>query len=460
MASRHETPSALRRKRRRTALFLGVMFLVIVALHVRNRIVDRHAWPEPAPSVVLEPAPMPAELTAPGATNAWHFFAELPVPREEFPDVLDAARKELSRFHAAGGFASTNDYPAIEAWIAKMSPALARWHTAAESGAASFCDSPDLPTQYAVLGKARECAILAPYLAARARRDGDWDACFAIWSDTLLNAPKVTFGTGTAGQVVAYDMTLGVTRDILSSLRAMPHDTLLAATQFLADDVVEMTAREAQPLAESIRHDGVAARAVLGAFFPDDPSFDAPPPGLQPPSGFFRWIARRNGSSPEVSSAHFDAVLSHVIAAATQPYTASGLYANLPAWCRGRRPPWTNDPAAATAVCHLRDNTISAGVYPVLREMELRAVAYALRLESLPEGADADAVRDAAYRGGELLCPDPFATNRAPFVLDAPPPAWRFHSVGPDQRDDGGTNDWATAQRAGPGLDFLFAAPQ
>ena len=451
MAARHETPAALRRKRRRTALVLGAMFLVVVGVHLRNRVADRSAWPEPA-----APKPIPDVLTSPDATNAWHLFAALPVPREEFPDIHDAARKELARFHAGGGFAPTNAFPAIDEWVERMTPALARWHEAAESGAASFCDSPDLPTQYAVLGKARECAVLAPYLAARARRDGDWDRCVSIWSDSLRNTPKVTFGTGTAGQVVAYDMTLGVTRDMLASLRAIPRGELLRAKAELDRNL--QSSIPGQPLAESIRHDGVAARAVLGAFFPDNPAFGAPPPGLQPPSGFFRWIARRNGSSPEVSVAHFDAVLTQVIAAADQPYSASGLYARLPAWCRGRRPPWTNDPAAATAVCHLRDNTISAGVYPVLREMELRAVSYALRLETLPEGADAEAARAAAFGDdGQLLCPDPFATNSAPFALDAPPPSWRFHSVGPDQRDDGGTNDWATARRAGPGLDFLFS---
>ena len=436
------SPAALRRKRRRTALVLIALFLVLVALHLRNRVVDRGAWPDPAPDVALAPSPMPEALAAPDATNAWHLLASLPVPHDDFPDIHDAARKELSRFHAQGGFAAaTNAYPAIEAWVAKMAPALALWREAAASGAASFCDSPDLPTQYAVLGKARECALLAPYLAARARRDGDWEACLAAWRDTLLNAPKVTFGTGTAGQVVAYDMTLGVTRDLLAALPLLPDDVRATWCHALA----EIAAAPAQPLAESIRHDGVAAHDVLGAFFPDEPSFGAPPPGLQPPSGLFRWIARRNSSAPEVSISHLDAILSHVVATAERPYSAAGLYAELPAWCRGRRPPWTNDPATASAVCHLRDNTLSAGVYPVLREMELRAALYAVRL----------AVGDAADPPI-----DPFSPDGAPFVLDAPPPAWRFHSVGPDQRDDGGVNDWATARRAGPGLDFLFAASE
>ena len=440
------SPAVLRRKRRRTAFVLGAVFFALVALHIRNRVADRAAWPAPAPDVALEPVPMPAALAAPGATNAWHLFAALPAPREDFPDIHAAAMKELGGGGIADAAGGRIDAPALDAWVVKMAPALALWHEAAESGAASFCDTPDLPTQYAVLSKARECALLTQHRATRTRRDGDRDACLAAWRDTLLNAPKMTFGTGTAGQVVAYDMTLGVTRDILATLA--PRSALAdewrsaAGTDLRADLLAQVLAAPSQPLAESIRHDGVAARAVLGAFFPGDTSFAPPPPGLDPPSGLFRWIARHNGSAPDVSAAHLDAVLSHVVAAALRPYTASGLYAELPAWCRGRRPPWTNDPAAATAVCHLRDNTLSAGVYPVLREMELRAALYAVRLS-----------------GGDTNAPpaDPFSPDGSPFVLDAPPPDWRFHSVGPDQRDDGGVNDWATARRAGPGLDFLFS---
>ena len=445
--SRHDSPSARRRSRRRAVRILAALFLAIVALHIRNRVVDRRAWPDPAPDASLLPSTAPAELAAPGATNAWHLFAALPVPHEEFPDVHAAAMQEFAKLRAAGPAAATNATPALDDWIAKMAPALSLWRQAAETAPYSFCDSPDLPMQYAVLGKARECAVLAPVLAARARRSGDWDACLALWRDALLNAPKVTFGTGTAGQVVAYDMTLGVTRDILAALPEMPPDIRDEWHRRLG----ELAEEPAQPLPETIRHDGVAARAVLASFFPEDPASGPPPAGLNPPSGLFRWIARHNGSAPDVSSAHFDAVLSLVVVAACRPYSASGLYAELPAWCRGRRPPWTNDPAAATAVCHLRDNTLSAGVYPVLREMELRAALYAIALENGPSGGSGEVPRPY---------PDPFSTNGAPFILDAPPPAWRFHSVGPDQRDDGGTNDWATARRPGPGLDFLFAAPE
>ena len=457
-------PTTERRRRRRFTILLAAFFLLCVALHIYHRIADRRAWPEPAKpedfglnlqdatermrktiiAVVtnLSPSPIPARLAAPGATNAWHLLAALPVPYEDFPDVHHAAMREFAQLRAAGPAAATNATPALDDWIAKMRPALDLWHEAAASAPQCFCDSPDLPAQYAVLGKARECAILAPVLAARARREGDWDRCATLWIDTLSNAPKVTFGTGSAGQVVAYDMTLGVTRDILAALPSMPSNTMSRV-----EEIVCYT--WGQPIPESIRHDGVAARAVLASFFPEDPASGPPPPGLNPPSGFFRWVARRNGSSPEVSAAHFDAILSHVVAAAYQPYSASGLYAGLPAWCRGRRPPWTNDPAAAIAVCHLRDNTLSAGVYPVLRTMELRAAHYALLLESQKGAGDQSPV----------LCVDPFSTNNAPFVLDAPPPRWRFHSVGPDRIDDGGTNDWATAKQPGPGLDFIFAAP-
>lgn len=495
-------PTTERRRHRRFTVLLTAFFLLCVVLHIYHRITDRRAWPEPAKPedfglnlhavdnlcnlcddedatemmrktiaavTNLSPSPIPARLTAPGATNAWHLLAALPVPYEDFPDVHHAAMREFAQLRAAGPAAATNATPALDDWIAKMRPALDLWHEAAGFAPEdSFCDSPDLPAQYAVLGKARECAILAPVLAARARRDGDWDRCATLWIDTLSNAPKVTFGTGSAGQIVAYDMTLGVTRDILAALPSMPSNTLSRVEEIVYNAWIGWV----QPIDESIRHDGVAARAVLASFFPEDPASGPPPPGLNPPSGFFRWVARRNGSTPEASAAHFDAILSHVVVAAYQPYSAAGLYATLPTWCRGRRPPWTNDPAAAIAVCHLRDNTLSAGVYPVLREMEIMAVAYAIRLETLPKDAGEDAIRDAAFcapgdsspfasyhRTWDPIFRDPFSSNNAPFVLDAPPPHWRFHSVGPDQRDDGGTNDWATAKQPGPGLDFLFASP-
>ena len=444
-----DTPARQRRRKRRITVIVAIVLLLAIANHIRNRAVDRHAWPEPLPSIALVPSPAPEP--APGTTNAWDLLATIELPSgEAAAKARSAALAELRSPVGRGADSSSPSpatSPAVDAWLSLMAPALALWDAAAE---APFLRAPaDLPAQYETLGRALECAALVPVRTTRARTAGDWAECRRLWNAAFRMGAGITHGTGTAGQVAAYDITLRSTRDILAAL-PLPAEVLPA----LANDIETALQLPVQPLSQSILHDADAARSVIDSFVPDAPpaSVSRNADASERPSAFFRWIARRNGSSPAVSAAHFDAVLSHVVAAAEAPYTADGLYAKLPAWCRGRRPPWTNDPAAALAVCALRDNTLSAGVYPVLREMELRAALYAIRLES-PGGAGDPS---------PVLCEapaDPFSTNGVPFVLDAPPPHWRFHSVGPDQHDDGGTNDWARAEKGGPGLDFLFAAP-
>ena len=507
------SPSTERRRRRKIVLLFSIFFVGVIVLHIRNRIVDRHAWPEPLPqgagglppasagvrgpakppSVVPEapgalppasagvrgPARPPAFVSSPPprpecaataralSSNAWSLLSRLSLPFESKPDIRAAAMKELPSF-VLHGFASTNAYPAIEAWTALLEPSLPLWEEASALPAswATFEDDPN--AAYAVLGQVVEMSRFTPYLAARARRDGEPDRCLALWLAALRNGAHATHGMGTAGQVVAFDVTTTTVRDILRT----PPDLLATFEPTLSPALLALETATA-PLSESIYFDGIIARRALDAFFSDGTDL---PPGTQKPSGFYTWLSRRLGSSPEVSHAHLDAIVSRVIQAADAPYTAQGLYADLPDWCRGKRPPWTNDPAAALAVCAFRDNTLAAGVYPVLRLTELRAAQAALQLSTQqwqasgpsssaprPECAAAvshsSAPRPECAATARALPIDPFSPTSAPFVLDAPPPAWRFHSVGPDQVDNGGTNDWASAQKAAPGLDLLYSAP-
>lgn len=426
-------------RHRRYTYLLVAFFVLVVAVHLHHRITDRHAWPplDTGPAVAL---PSPSQGPEGASEGAWAVFSRLDIPFEEAVDTRAAALKELPSF-ARHGLTPTNAYPAIEAWVARLSPSLPLWEEAAAAphGAVDFAADPN--AAYAVLGRVVEMSRLTPYLAARARQTNDWTRCVALWTAALRNAAHVTHGMGTAGHVVAFDVTTTTVRDIL---RAGPLPTEASAALL---PVLESAEAAAAPLVEAILLDGRVAHNALCAFFaaPGDPL----PPGTERPAGFLVWLARRLGSSPAVSAAHLDAIVTRVAAAAGRPYSAAGLYADLPAWCRGRRPPWTNDPAAALAVCAFRDNTLAAGVYPVLRLSDLRAARYALALDATPPGASPPAAPA-----------DPFAPDGAPFVLDAPPPAWRFHGAGPDQRDDGGTNDWASASRASAGLDLLYAAPR
>lgn len=421
-----------RRRHRKFTYWLIAFFVLVVAVHIYHRITDRHAWPEPFQEGVDGAAP-----SAP-RSPAWLLLSRMDIPFEDAVDVRAAAMKELPSFIRLG-LSSTNAYPAVDAWIAQLSPALPLWEEAATApdGTVDFASDPN--AAYAVLGRVVEMSRFTPYLAARARQTNDWTRCAALWTAALRNAAHVTHGVGTAGHVVAFDVTTTTVRDILRA-GPLPPETAAALLP-----VLESVETATAPLAEAIVLDGRVAHNALNAFFAA--SGDPLPPGTERPAGFFVWLARRLGSSPEVSAAHLDAIVSRVAAAAEQPYSASGLYADLPAWCRGRRPPWTNDPAAALAVCAFRDNTLAAGVYPILRIADLRAARHALALDATPPDAPPPAAPV-----------DPFASDGAPFVLDAPPPAWRFHSVGPDQRDDGGTNDWATATRAAAGLDLLYGA--
>ncbi len=459
MMSESSRPRASRTPRRFVRV-LGVVFVCLLALWLHIRHADRRAWPAGRPGVRLEPRPRPGVADDSGARNAWDALLRLAADADGIPTYGDAWLADLRRFDREGFTDPRSRYPELDQWLSDQDAAFELWSAAASAG---FAEPPEdgRTTLMPVLFRVVELSRLSAYRAALARRDGDWDACIARWRETLRIAAHVTEGQAAIGLFVALNATVSVTRDILLAATEdrPPADVVRITLALLRDAEAAVT-----PLAEAVRHDRRIAHQALAVLHdPGTPGAEVAP--RRRPSRLSLRVARWLGSRPEVSARNLDAVASHAIAAAEQPYDPAGLFAGLPRWCRLQgRSPWSRDPLGALAATVFVRNTIASPATNPNRRAELRAARIALAFHSAREArADGtwpdslDALLEFGLDPEALL--DPFASDGRRWVHHPPDGHWRFHGVGPDQQDHGGAVDWFSSPET-PGADLVFSSAE
>jgi hypothetical protein len=442
--------SRISRKHRITRRILQVLAVLVaagLASFLWMRRADRHAWPEALTDVRLS-APPPAPVDA-AARNAWDVLRQL-VATNAVPAPLSADMlAELRRFEAQG-VATNTGYPVLDAWLLQQTNALAAWSTAAHTGYA-WCSAEDAQEVVPVLLRIVELGRLSAYRAATAVAQGDWNAAKDRWSEALRVARHVEQGQGAIGLFIAFNVELAVCRDLLAN--ATEHDI----PQPIALELMERL-RESEtlctPLPEALRRDRDMSHRALAALYTPRSRDMAPETARRHPPAHALRVARWLGSTPEASAAHFDAVCSHVLAAAERPYSPDGLLGSLPRWCRmEKRAPWTRDPIGALVCTVFIRNVAASAAYLPSRRAELRAARIALALNQARQAhpdrlwpVDLNTLAPQGLDAQALL--DPFATGDAPFVYRSNPDGWVFHSVGLDQQDNGGTNDLFSASVA------------
>ncbi len=437
--------SALLPKRRngRVAAVLLVLFSGALIAFFWMRMRDRQAWPAPLPDVLLDVSESPL---SPDQSNAWDLLSGLAPTNAPYmppgPDLL----ADLLRFEALG-LAAAASFPELERRIAAEPHAFEIWREAASLDSA-WATLDDIESQVPVLLRIVELARLSAYPTSHNLQQGRWDAAVDSWLGTLRIADHVTRGQGSLGLFVALHLTVGVSREIL--LACDEHEVPAEAALRLLDGLRKAEGAVA-PLAEALRSDRAMAHRALSALHtPRSSSMAADIAKRHPPHLALR-IARALGSSPEQSAAHLDAICSHAIAAADRPYSSQGLFAGLPRWCsRNGRAPWTHDPLGALASSLFIRNTAAAIAYHPNRVTELRAARITLALhlarERHPERIWPESL-EILVQGGlddEALA-DPFSADGSRFVYRLAEDQWILYSVGVDQEDHGGANDWLTS---------------
>lgn len=450
----------LRRRRiRRFAITVCIVLAGIACAFLWMRLRDRSAWPAAHPAIRWEPVASPLPE---GATNAWTILQALAPADTPYAPPSPELIGELRRFEAFG-LQGTNTYPRLDDWTQANGPALDLWRAAAGTPQA-WASPGEIESRIPALMRAVEIARISSYRTAQALREARWADAVGAWSDTLRVADHVTRGQGSLGLFVALNMTLGVCRDIQMATVEQPLPEAVLRELF---GLLRGMEESALPLADALRADWTVARLALSALWTPQAATMGPEEAKRHPAPMALRIARWLGSSPDVSTAHLDVVCSHAVAMAGMAYSKEGLFAGLPAWCRrDGRAPWTRDPLGALATTLFLRNTSASMAYPPNRTAELRAarIAIAMELARRQDPRKAwpgtwDALPEQTGLDPQALV-DPFAPDGGRFILSQPTAeAWAFHSVGPDQQDHGGTNDWNAA--ASPGAaDLLFTSAE
>ena len=450
------------RRGRIRRILLGILLFVLFVSAVRFcgwRGSDLRAWPEPAAGEA--PAAVP-----PAETNALATPADCRALLAVLPPADAAPAAALERFAREGATALSDAERAALRARAGTSNEVLRAYVGFLESHPGFVPAAgaDVADYAMLLARSGELDVLFA-LAAASGEDGLCAADLGRQAGRVARA--FGRGCGITGRFAALQGNVSfLSREcILLSLEAP------GAFSGAPETIGAFRAAEDAfaPLPDAIREDWAAYRVAVADVYdqvegraPRDGS--ASVPGQARVSGTMAFLIRNLGGGREATLAHLDALFSRLAANAASPYSPEGMAQGLPEWCRDpdAHTPWTRDPVGAVLGSSYVRQALAAGAFEPSARLELRAARLAVALRTWRDAhgeypATLDELLggvDAPLREEDVADPFSPAGERLRYARDGA--GWRFHSVGLDQRDDGGASGAADPRASG--TDFLFTS--
>ncbi|MEM7392554.1 MAG: hypothetical protein AAF492_09405 [Verrucomicrobiota bacterium] len=466
----HETPPEIpgkRRRRTRMWISFGAWLLLLIVIWRAVLWVAQLAsvpWPEPVKDVVLNPPGPRPEVDDITPDNA--FFYILRMTNRVDVKSMEKVKEEFSRLVCLG--LSTNRFEELPGWVSSHSNTFDLMRQAAKVEEARSPSNYDYEHVYLYVGPLSSAGKTVPFYVLQHASTQNWEAVTARFQASLKTADHLTRGTAPATVLTAYSMT---------SLSLMSMRRILLEQDVPAEVLNQWAVRldrldaEVEPLTTAFQVEYVAMTNFVEDVYDDATIFaefgqaqTAAKPGVF--DGLFKWWYRflwaLGDSRRNKTRRHLEAVLSHLIHDASQPWspTPNPMIEPLLDSNFGTHPQhFFDDPVGRMLLFAYFSATTYTDVYFRQHRTNLggtRLMIAIRRFQADHENEPPDRLDQLIPDYIESLPPDPFSTNAADFVYAREAGSWRLYSLGPDAEDNQGRTNAMYTIKESEGKDIVF----
>ncbi len=448
-----------------TILALGVIAIgMTLRLHLLKQVKHHHEtikaaavpWPKLLTHVRLNPCRQTIHAGDVGADNAFYYIRQIKWDGPGFPTA------EWRNFESRG--ITTNDYPGLKTRYEQNTRNMFLFHHAASMATCQVetCESFDARLPYLA-----QCLNLSRALCFHAEsgaREGKWSEALKDWQTVLAASAHVSRGGVLIHQLICYADTGICCRSIrrTASTLGLPPDVSRQLISVLAD-----TDLKAEPLAEAMRYERLAALDMVRRFYADGPKAFTSLCDSNETSGANEWLAkcwpaiafgsRFMGSSPSTTSNHIDALYSHIIDIAASQHGASQHEREIDAFLNDKSEGARLDDPLGRIVAGLVVPAANAARIRFLGSLtEFRATRVILAVRLFQDAHDGKLPQELGALVPDYLPEipkDPHLTS-SNLIYRVSGDTWTVYSVGPDQSDNGGSYDYAVERSKQPDICF------
>lgn len=448
-----DTPPPLPNKRRATHWRLGIVLTCVIilvgtapywALPLAARYYGT-PWPERIPDIQLEPTrPI---LTVDDLTEDNAFFYINQMSSLEARQESEALSREFTRFRKEG--CQDNDYPSIEDWINTNRTNLNLAYLAASIPRSQIVTAQDVADRIDYITPLRRTSDALLYQAEKAAAASDWNAMLRHYRTALVINDHVMRGSAILAAMVGYSDTQTA---CLSIRRTAARYSFPDRVMGELHDLLFALALQREPMAEVMRHEYLVMRNAIEDHIrkPWDEKVGEIP-------GMLRWLGERQPrtrvrmyvtGNPESVAAHADAFYSQLIAAMSGPYNPeplANLMSQLDVDQYSRLRLMLGGDVIGRILLGLlipANESVYQRAWVDLATLEATRLHLAIRqYQRDHNGMPPENLQEVdAYIPAVPV--DPFSRGSAPFRYIKRGTNWVVYSVGPNQTDDRGDEDY------------------